>query len=400
MGGIGVVTGSHADRLHVSIDASAVPTRPRGAGRYVIELVHALTARDDLELTIWCRRDDASRFRPDETTGVPAARTRSRVTTRPVVPIGRPTRIAFEQAVMPGLLDRSGAAVHHGPHYTMPERAKLPKVVTVHDLTFFDHPEWHERSKVLLFRRAIRQAVNHARAIVCVSQRTADRLEELFSPAGPVVVVPHGVDHKRFSPEGDPEEDRMHLERYGVREPYVAFVGTIEPRKAVSVLVEAFGMIGHRVPDLQLVLLGAFGWGSRQVHEAIARSPFAGRIMTTGYVDDDDLPSLLRRASVVAYPSLEEGFGLPALEALASGTPLVTTKGSVMAEMAAGAAFEAEKGTPEELARALEAALAGGFEVSKRVLHGLEVADAHTWEASAARHVEVYRLAASAQPSN
>ena len=98
---------------------------------------------------------------------------------RAVAPQRRPVRLAWEQIRLPGLLRASDAEVHHGPHYTMPERARLPQVVTIHDLTFLDHPEWHEKSKVRVFGRAIKVAARRAAALVCVSTSTAGRLEEI-----------------------------------------------------------------------------------------------------------------------------------------------------------------------------------------------------------------------------
>ena len=305
---------------------------------------------------------------------------------------------------MPGLLGAAPIDVHHGPHYTMPERARLPQVVTVHDLTFFDHPEWHERSKVVVFRRAIRVATRRADAIVCVSRRTAQRLEELCGPAGRVFVIPHGVDHERFGPEPPASptsggtavvSDDDFLRQLGVRRPYVLFVGTLEPRKAVPDLVAAFDRLAADHAELSLVLAGRPGWGVAEVQQAISRARYGDRVIRTGYVPDDAVPALLRQAAVAAYPSLEEGFGLPALEALACGTPLVTTTGTAMAEVSRGAAVLVSPGSVPELAHGLGEVLddVGGGEQRRRL--GLEVAAAHTWAASAADHMSAYRWALS-----
>ena len=371
--------------IRLSLDVTAVPDQPVGAGRYTIDLAGALARRDDVSLLLWARRGDGRRWAPQDV--------------RAVAPRRRPLRLAWEQLRLPGLLAASGAAVHHGPHYTMPERSRLPVVVTIHDLTFFDHPEWHERSKVPFFRRAIRRAAAHADVLVCVSERTAARLEELTRPRGRVFVVPHGVDHARFAPaEPEPGADAAALRRLGVEEPYVVFVGTLEPRKAVPDLVAAFGRVAARHPGLSLVLAGRPGWGGRDVDRSVEESGVAPRVVRTGYVPDDAVPALLRGAAAVAYPAHEEGFGLPALEALACGAPLVTTAGTAMAELAGSAALLVAPGDVGELAGALEAALAGGREADARRARGLEVAASHTWERSAAGHVEAYRQAAAARP--
>jgi glycosyltransferase involved in cell wall biosynthesis len=168
-------------------------------------------------------------------------------------------------------------------------------------------------------------------------------------------------------------------------------VGTLEPRKDVPTLVRAFDRVASRHADLTLVLAGFPGWGARQVEEALAASAHGDRVRLLGYVAQDDVPPLLREAAVVAYPSLEEGFGLPALEALACGAPLVTTTGTAMEEVADGAAVLVPPSDPEALASALEAVLAGGQDVEARRRQGVELAARYTWEACADAHVEVYR---------
>lgn len=386
----------HADRtmtaparppLRVSLDVSAVPAHPVGAGRYTVELVSALVQRRDLQVVLICRRGDGRRWheRAPSAAAVVAA-----------APDRRPSRLAWEQVVLPSLLRHLRVDVHHGPHYTMPERAAVPTVVTIHDLTFFDHPEWHERVKVPVFRRAITVAARRAAAIVCVSEATARALRRLRPPRGELFVAPHGVDHDRFRPrERAGAADVAAVAALGVRPPYVLFLGTIEPRKAVPELVAAFDQVADERADLTLVVAGGAGWGAEAVEAALHRARHHERVVRIGYVPDEAVPALLRAAEVVAYPALEEGFGLPALEALACGAPLVTSSGTVMADMAGGAALVAPPGSVPELAGALRRALRGGPEAEERRRLGLEIAAGFTWAASADRHVEAYRAAAS-----
>jgi glycosyltransferase involved in cell wall biosynthesis len=355
--------------LRVAIDATAVPAEARGAGRYVLDLAAALDRRDDVGLTVVAGRGDAARW-PD-----------------PVVakaPLRRPLRLVWEQLALPRLLRRLDVDVHHGPHYTMPERARLPRVVTVHDLTFFDHPEWHERVKVPFFRRAIRVAARRADAIVCPSRFTAHRLQAVCSPACPVEVIAHGVDHARFRPDGPAWEGSG---------PYVLFVGTIEPRKDVPGLVRAFDRTVGDHPYTRLVLAGGRGWGWPAAEAAIAASRHRDRIDVLGFVPNERVPALLRGAAAVAYPSLEEGFGLPALEALACGAPLVTTSGTAMAEVTGDAALLVPPGDTAELAGALDRILAGDPDQPRRRAAGLARAAAATWDAAAEQHAAVYRSA-------
>jgi glycosyltransferase involved in cell wall biosynthesis len=377
--------------VRVSLDVTAIPVAAAGAGRYVLELAAALSVRDDVDLALVSRRGDGDRWRSVTGEGSPVAA---------VAPSARPLRLVWEQLRMPSAIRRSGAEVHHGPHYTMPERSSVPTVVTVHDCTFFDHPEWHQRSKVVLFRRAIRVAAERAAVVVCVSDATARHLASLFSVAGPIVVAPHGVDHERFSPEAPPGPgDDALLRAAGVDpgRPFVLFVGTVEPRKDVASLVQAFAHVADEDAGVQLVIAGRRGWKEDAVDRALAGAArHRSRIVSTGYVPDPAVPAL-RRAAVVAYPSLAEGYGLPALEALACGAPLVTTTGTAMAELAGDAAVLVPPKDPESLAGALAGVLAGGPgdpAAAERRRRGLEVASGRTWSASAAQHVTAYRMAA------
>jgi glycosyltransferase involved in cell wall biosynthesis len=355
--------------VKVAVDVSAIPAQPAGAGRYVLRVVEALATSGAVELELVSRKDDLVRWQPFASE------------VHAVAPNSRPRRLLWEQMAGPGIA--SAADVWHGPHYTMPLLSRRPTVVTVHDLTFFDNPEWHERSKVGFFRWMIRQSARRANALLCVSERTAARLHELVAPSVPVVVAPHGVDHERFTPIGD--DDALDIDG-----PFVAFVGTIEPRKNLPGLVRAVRRLD---PTVRLVLAGRPGWGSDAVDDAIAAEGMADRVVRLGYVSDATVASLYRRAAAVAYPAFTEGFGLPALEALACGAALVTTSGTAMADVVEDAALLVPPGDDATLTDALRVLVEGGSEVDRLRARGPEVAAPHTWARSAERHVEAYRLA-------
>jgi glycosyltransferase involved in cell wall biosynthesis len=367
--------------VRVGLDVSAVPARPAGAGRYVVELARRLPAAG-VELAVAARRDDAARWSQDPSTTVAA-----------VVPVGRVPRLIYERYALGRAEVVRRSSLWHSPHYTMPHTGATPVVVTIHDMTFFTHPEWHERAKVGFFRRAIAFAVAEAAVLVSVSEFTARELRAHFEIDVPIVVAPHGVALERFTPR-EPASGVELGDLPDTGRPYVLYVGTLEPRKGVDVLLEAFTELAAAEPEIELWLAGQAGWGVGPIAERVRTHPFAARVRRLGYVADEALPTLLRRARAVAYPSRGEGFGLPVLEAMACGAAVVTTSGTVMAEVAGDAATLTPAGDASALAAALlEAVRLDPQARSARSRAARERASVFSWERSIAAHLEAYRLA-------
>ena len=369
--------------MKFSIDLSAVPAKPAGAGRYAIALASgicgamavsdsALLIANSKVATFWqglapCAEVVAS------------------------VPSNRVLRLIYEQTLFERLLNKKKVEVHHGIHYTMPEGFKGARVVTVHDMTLLEHPEWHERSKAILFKRALVVAAKSADLLICPSNFTADKLRNLLNPRGDVVVIYHGVDQRGIG-GGSGLSPRLPEKIAG--SPYILFVGTIEPRKDLPTLLSAFERVGEKNKELSLVIAGQVGWKSAEVIARIEGSRLRERIFRLDYVDEATLGALYAKASAFVYPSFEEGFGLPVLEAMRSGVPVITTKGTSMAEVARGSALLFEPGNYEELTAAIQSVIDGTVSSEKLVAKGLEVSSDYTWEASVKAHLAVYRLAA------
>ena len=367
--------------MRVALDVSAMPSRLAGAGRYVAELAQRLPQLTDV--TLVTRRGDVERWRSLSSASVASP-----------VPDGRASRLAYEALLLGRSAAARGADVWHAPHYTMPRTGKTPTVVTIHDLTFFTNPEWHEASKVAFFKRAISYASTHADVVVCVSDYTKTQLAQWAPTARPVVVAPHGVDLTRFRPDAS---GASLTEALPSTAPFILFVGTFEPRKGIDVLLEAFTHVAEKHLDVELWLAGQSGWGMAGAEQQLAQHPFASRIRRLGFVSDDLLPELYRRASVVAYPSRGEGFGLPVLEAMACGAVVVTSSDTVMAEVAGAAALYAPVGNSEGVAAAIESALTASDEQrSHRRAAAITQASTFTWERSIAQHLEAYDMAANA----
>jgi glycosyltransferase involved in cell wall biosynthesis len=237
----------------------------------------------------------------------------------------------------------------------------------------------------------IRQAARRADVLVCVSDRTAARLRDVVDVRARVVVIPHGVDHRRFTTGGDETSDLAALAAVGIQPPYLAYLGTIEPRKNVPGLVRAFARVREAHPDLRLVLGGLPGWGTTEVDRIVGAAGVPDSVDRPGYLPDEVLPAFLRRAAAVVYPAFEEGFGLPVLEAMACGAVVVTSSDTVMEDVADGAALLAPPGDDVALATTILRALAGGPDVDELRARGPVVAARYTWDAAAAAHAEVYR---------
>jgi glycosyltransferase involved in cell wall biosynthesis len=372
--------------MRVMLDVTAVPAKPVGAGVYTIELARHVAPHIDLHLA--ARHNDAERWREI----APAA------TVHAVAPSPRPQRLLWEQLGAPTLARRTSVDCWHGPHYTLPLRANVPMVVTVHDTTLIERPEWHETAKVIFFRRMIGAAAKRAGAIVAVSEYTARRTSDILRPTAPVLSVPHGVDHANFHPSGYSDAAALTaLAAYGIRTPYVAFTGTHEPRKNIPGLIAAFARVAPEHPELTLVLSGPTGWGTEEVAAAVRTHDIADRIVQPGRLPYEILPALFEQAEVVAYPSFNEGFGLPALETLASGGVLLSTSGSAVETFVDDAACLVPPGDDVALADALDAMLRDDTTRATLRRRGPIVAAPYTWERSAEQHIEAYRMAMEAK---
>ena len=367
--------------MRVALDVSAVPAQLTGAGRYVVELAKRLPA-SGRDVTLVARRGDEERWRAWSSAEVVG-----------LVPTGRAARLWYEAWLLGTSEPARAADVWHGPHYTMPHRGATPSVVTIHDLTFFTHPQWHERAKVAYFQRAIHYSARHAAALIAVSDATARLIDELLPGHAPVVTAPHGVDLEAFSLAGDDDANVLERAGFSGAVPYVLFVGTLEPRKGLDVLIDAFDEVARERPELELWIAGKAGWG--ETPDVVRRAGARQRIRRLGYVDQAVLPALMRRARCVAYPSWAEGFGLPVLEALACGAVVVTSAGTVMEEVAGGHALLATAGDAVSLAAGLVAAdELDEAARAERAPRARGHAEHYTWEASVTRHLEAYDLAA------
>lgn len=272
-----------------------------------------------------------------------------------------------------------------------PVATRKPLVTTVHDLGPITHPEYFSASRKWLIRAALRQALARAGTMVCPSAYTADALQDFAgrSLGARVCVIPHGVSPCFFE---DAEVSVAETLPKRVRErPFVLFTGAISPRKNVGRVLRAFETIASRVPH-SLVLTGGFAWSSTEVANAIG-GKLRERIVVAGYVDEPQLVWLYRHASAYLYPSLMEGFGLPVLEAMAAGCPVLTSDGTSLSEVAAGCAELVDPSSVESIREGWLRLLEDESRAQQLRDAGRRHAAAFTWDraaaAVAARYLEL-----------
>ncbi len=369
----------------VLVDATAVPADRGGVGRYVDGLIAALGAAG-ADLALACQRADADRYahRAPQAT----------IVAGPAAIAHRPARLAWEQTGLPLVAQQVGADVLHSPHYTMPLRAGRPVVVTIHDATWFTQPQVHTAVKGTFFRSATRTALRRATRVIVPSKATRDELVRILDADPTMIdVAYHGVDTQTFHVPTDVERARV-AGRLGLqRTPYVAFLGMLEPRKNVPNLIRGWVQAVHwRDEPPALVLAGGTGWDD-EVDAAIAEVPSNLRVLRPGYLRFADLPGFLGGATVVAYPSHGEGFGLPVLEAMACGAPVLTTPRLSLPEVGGDAVAYTEPDA-DSIGRELSALLDDPERRARLAEAGHARAHEFTWAASAEAHLASYARAA------
>jgi glycosyltransferase involved in cell wall biosynthesis len=374
--------------VRLGFDATSLIGARTGVGVFASEVLARLPGRDDLEVVVfgvtWRGRDALAG-------AVPAG---VEVVGRPMA--ARPLRQAWRRADQPPIEWWTGPIdVVHGPNFVVPPARDAAEIVTVHDLTCVRFPELCTVD-TLEYPDLIRRAIARGATVHTVSEFVADEVGEAFGlSADRIVVIPNGV---RPPPDPGPTTDAAHGRSLAGGPRYLLAVGTVEPRKDLPLLVEAFDRLtANGEPELRLVIAGADGWGAEALTSAIGSSPARERIVRLGWVSDDQRVALLRGASVMVFPSIYEGFGMPPLDAMATGTPVVATSAGAVPEVVGDAAVLVPTGDADALADAIG-----------RVLEDVELADelrrrghqrthAFGWDVAADRLVDLYRRLAPAR---
>jgi glycosyltransferase involved in cell wall biosynthesis len=373
--------------MRIGIDATALPRRLTGAGNYIVQLTRALQDVDPAnEYVVFAKPPHAELFQA-----------RGQLHVVQVALATRMFRIGWEQLALPFIVRQQQLDLLHSPHYTMPLAVRCKTVVTFHDMTFFLHPEMHKTYKKIFFRTMIRISTRRADAIIADSESTRQDILQLLRPdSHKVSAVPLGVSDY-FRPIVDVSAAERIRRKYHLPNSIILYVGVLEPRKNLPTLVKAFKSLVDRGLPHTLVLAGHKGWMYTELFQTIEELQLAERVRFTGYVPDGDLAGLYSAADAFVYPSVYEGFGLPVLEAMACGIPVVTSKVSSMPEIAGETGVLIDPRRADELANALYRVL------TDRALHdtlahkGLERSKLFSWRRTAQETLAVYERAAQFQ---
>ena len=368
----------------ILLDATAVPADRGALGRYVDGLLAALHGLG-ADLAVACQRADEERY----AALVPGAR----IVKGPAALAHRASRLSWEQSGLPYVADQVGADVIHLPSYVMPVHAGRPTVVTVHDLTVFTEPEVHDPIRATYVKSATRAAVRRATRMIAPSRATRDELVRLLGadPAA-IDVAYHGVDHEAFHRPAEEEVERV-SDRLGLHgHPYIAYLGALEPRKNVPNLIRGWVRACANLPDPPaLVLAGGGGWDD-EVDAALATVPLDLRVVRPGYLPRTALPGFFGGALAVALPSRGEGFGLPVLEAMACGAPVLTTRRGPLPEVGGDAVAYTEPDAAS-IAAALEELVTGPERRAALADAAYARAQGFSWTASAQAHLACFEQA-------
>lgn len=361
--------------MKLLLGVEALGPRPTGIGRLVTELANGLARDPRIELTYWLHNRPISDLDLGQHQAIQA---------QLPLPL-RAVRTRFRNFVA-GF--RLGNKLYHGPNFFVPAAAQN-SLITVHDLSVWKLPHTHPKERVAQFEKAFPRVLEVARHIITPTETIKREVVEYFGwPSDKVSVIGPGVsDAYRPAPERD-QPTRTSDVRGGQ---YTLCVSTVEPRKNIPQLIDAYGALPQRLRDAYpLVLIGDTGWLSESIHERIAQAQREGWLRYWRYVDEPTMVRAFQCARLFVYPSSYEGFGLPIVEAMSCGTPVIAAKASCLPEVADGAAMLVDPNDHETFRQAIERALLDETWRLNAQQLGLLVARRHSWRRTIQRHIDLY----------
>jgi glycosyltransferase involved in cell wall biosynthesis len=373
-------------KMHIGIDAHAIGAQQGGNETYIRNLIRALAQLDGANhYTIYLTERRAAHEWNEEF--VTAYRNfKIQILPKPTPIVRVPVFLAYE-------LRRRPVDVLH-VQFTAPPFCPTPVVATIHDLAFEHLPETFTRRGSMQLKMTVRRTARRASRIATVSEYSRQDLLKTYKLEPEKVVVTYNGVESHFTPHADSSDEAREIRaRLGVKRDFILAVGSLQPRKNLVRLIQAYSKLRSQRSDFthQLVIVGRKLWLSDEIFEEVNRQKWAEDVILTGYVTDEDLPALYRTATAFVYPSLFEGFGLPPIEAMACGTPVVTSNTSCLPEVTGEAALLIDPLDEQQIADAL-LRIVGDSDLRTRLrAAGLEQAKRFTWREAAEKTLRLYQ---------
>ncbi len=369
----------------IVIDVSAAVNSKAGLGRYATALVsHLQDTWVKPHLHLFYNRRPGGTL-PPELALFPSRRVHLGYKPwRMAVWLGHRMHLPFDRLLPPG------TRLFHATEHLLPPLHGIPSVLTVHDLIFERFPQYHKRLNIFFLTHTMPIFVRRASAIIAISQATKQELIARYAVPEHKIHVIHEAPAPHFRPQSEAAIRRVR-QRYGLPPRYILTVGTLEPRKNLIRLLEAFERLQVRGLVDALVIVGARGWLYAPFFRQLEKSPVREHVILPGFVPDDDLPAMYAGATLFALPSLYEGFGLPLLEAMASGAPVAASQVGALPEVGGEAALYFDPKNTDEITHVLATCLkdASLREALRRA--GYKRSACFSWQHTAAQTAEVYK---------
>jgi len=308
--------------IHVGVNAHLLSAeasyRRAGIHQYIYQTLRHLPPGDGRTVTIYTRQTEGWPNRDDLRLAGTRLPTEKRL-----------ARIAWEQVVWPVVARRDGLTLIHSMAFAMPRLAPCPTVVTIYDLSFIEFPDLYPAAQRRYLMNETAYSCDHAARLIAISESGRQDIHRLYgvSPTRIDVITPGTADIFRPLPT---EEVAAFRQQHNLPESFFLHVGTLQPRKNIPVLLDALSILNR--PEANLVLVGGKGWIYNEIFESVDRLGLRDRVRFEGYANDEDLPLWYNAATALVLPSLYEGFGMPVVEALACGTPVIASNSSSLPE--------------------------------------------------------------------
>ncbi|WP_333820168.1 glycosyltransferase family 4 protein [Ohtaekwangia sp.] len=372
---------------NVLINCLSLNSQFSGIDYYMKNLLDEFSMRAHQEINISALLSSHSKLQLRESPQGLLKQNRLRINTA-----NRFRRIYFENFLLAAYQRKHGFNIYHSPNYVLPFFTKQPSVLTVHDTISLDFPDYSQTETAIYHRLAFMRSMRHASRIIAVSNTVKnDILKKVNIDSDKITVIYNGV-HKHFKREHSPAKLSEIRHRYSLPERFILFVGNLEPKKNLERLIKAFHIFKKNSEHPhKLVLAGRCGWKYSSVYQAVEDLNLRSEVIFTGYVNENELPAMYSLADLFVFPSLYEGFGIPPLEAMACGTPTLTSTAGALPEVTGNVPLQVNPLDIEDIATGMHTLLQDELLRARAIEKGIAWASQFTWSSTADKTLQVYQ---------